>query len=230
MVEAAAKKAAKNVVVVKPKLFYALKSQQANRYATNPTGIKINYRRNKQAYKTKMKESVTVKNNWAQLNDVYKPTADDAKMAPPTITEIKEVGLYRALNPVIEKVQRREYRLEFKEEDIVPSQTIRDEVFRELIGEFVDDKSKQRVFACEKFLTALMTVKTGQYPWHIKATKEGSLIILDNYDEKTPNYLDLFTANENTQNNMPQDESKIMADCMKATQASRSFKRQLASG
>jgi hypothetical protein len=148
VVEAAAKKATKNAVVVKPKIFYALKSQQANRYATNPTGNKTNYRRNKQAYKTKMKESVTVKNNWAQLNDVYKPTVDDFKIAPPPITEIKEVGLYRALNPVVEKVQRREYRLEYEEEDITPSQTISDDVFRELLGQYVDDKSKRRVFAC----------------------------------------------------------------------------------
>jgi hypothetical protein len=147
-VEAAAKKIVKNAVVVKPKVFYALKSQQANRYANNPTGNKINYRRNKQAYKTKMKESVTVKNNWAQLNDVYKPAVEDIKTPPPPITEIKEVGLYRALNPVVEKIQRREYRLEYEEDEIVPSQTIRDEVFRQLLGDFVDDKSKRRVFAC----------------------------------------------------------------------------------
>lgn len=107
VVEGAAKKAVKNTVVVKPKVFYQLKSQQANRYATNPTNNKINYRRNKQAYKTKMKESVTVKNNWTQLNDVYKPTVDDHKMAPPQITEVKEVGLYRILNPTLEKIQRR---------------------------------------------------------------------------------------------------------------------------
>jgi hypothetical protein len=50
-----------------------------------------------------------------------------------------------------------------------------------------------------------MTIKTSQYPWHIKANKSDQLIILDNYDEKSANYLDLFTANENTQNNMPQD-------------------------
>jgi|JI61114C2RNA_FD_contig_111_263568_length_1144_multi_3_in_0_out_0_2 hypothetical protein len=75
-----------------------------------------------------------------------------------------------------------------------------------------------------------MTIKTSQYPWHIKANKSDHIIILDNYDDKSAEYLDLFTANENTQNNMPVDESKIMADCLKATNASRSFKKQLASG
>jgi hypothetical protein len=80
-----------------------------------------------------MKESVTVKNNWVQLNDVYKPTADEFKMKPPKITEIKEIGMYRELNPTIEKVQRREYRLEYEESEIVPSQTIQDKVFRDIL-------------------------------------------------------------------------------------------------
>lgn len=88
---------------------------------------------------------------------------------------------------------------------MTPSQTIQDKVFRELIGQFVEDNSKRRVFACENFLTALMVIKTSQYPWHIKASKSGHLIILDNYEDKGVSYLDLFTANENTQNNMPQD-------------------------
>jgi hypothetical protein len=38
--------------------------------------------------------------------------------------------MYRELNPTIEKVQRREYKLEYEESEIIPNQTIQDEVFR----------------------------------------------------------------------------------------------------
>lgn len=69
VVEGTTKKVQKNTVTIKSKVHYAPKSQQANRY---PTNNKF-YKRNKITYKTKMKEPVTVKNDWIQEDDVYKP-------------------------------------------------------------------------------------------------------------------------------------------------------------
>lgn len=75
----------------------------------------------------------------------------------------------------------------------------------------------------------MMVTKVSQYPWHIKVDKLDNVLIIDNYDEAAT-YLDMFTTNENTQNNMPQEENKIVESCIKATNATKSFKKQLASG
>lgn len=165
----------------------------------------FNYRRNKQAHKTKFKESVTIKNNWEQVKDVYKTTFEELAMKRPEITEIKEVGVIRELNKEVEKVQRREYRLNFEETEVAVNQTITDPVFREILSECDQKEEVRKVFANEKFLTALMTLKVSQYPWHIKLTKLNNILILDSFDPNMPTYLDMFTANENTQNNMPND-------------------------
>lgn len=231
MVEDSTKKIPKTTITVKSKTYMQLKSQQANRYTSSMPNKYYYFRRNKQAYKTKFKESVTIKNNWEQVKDVYKTTFEELAMEKPKIEEIKEVGIIRALNPEVEKVQRREYRLSYKDEPIEANQTINDEVFREILGEIdQEDKSVRKVFSNEKFLTALMTLKVSQYPWHIKITKINSILILDTFDPKTLTYLDLFTANENTQNNMPNDEGKILEACLKATHVSNSFKKQIADG
>ena len=43
-------------------------------------------------------------------------------------------------------------------------------------------------------------------------------------------YLDMFTANENTTNNMPSDEGKIRDHCFTATKYTQVFKDLLRSG
>lgn len=73
-----------------------------------------------------------------------------------------------------------------------------------------------------------MVAKVSQYPWHMKVVKENGMIIIDSFDGSS-SYLDMFTTNENTQNNMPPDENKIIENCTKATNATKSFKKQLAS-
>ena len=80
-----------------------------------------------------------------------------------------------------------------------------------------------------------MTVRGGQYPWSITIQKEGNLLLFENYrsgpDEKNElTYLDLFTTNENTTNNMPSDEGKVKDYCVNATKYTQIFKDLLASG
>jgi hypothetical protein len=77
-------------------------------------------------------------------------------------------------------------------------------------------------------------VRGGQYPWNIHIEKEGNLILLENYKKGDENeelsYLDLFTTNENTTNNMPSDEGKIKDQSYNATKYTQIFKDLLASG
>ena len=79
-----------------------------------------------------------------------------------------------------------------------------------------------------------MTVRGGQYPWSIHIEKEGDLILFENYtsgyEENHLTYLDLFTTNENTTENMPSDEGKIRDHCITATKYNQVFKDLLASG
>ena len=79
-----------------------------------------------------------------------------------------------------------------------------------------------------------MTVRGGQYPWSIHIEKEGNLLLFENYktgdDPSDLTYLDLFTTNENTTNNMPSDENKVKDHCITATKYTQIFKDLLASG
>ena len=58
--------------------------------------------------------------------------------------------------------------------------------------------------------------------------------MLENYrggdEQEQLTYLDLFTTNENTTNNMPSDENKVKDYCINATKYTQIFKDLLASG
>ena len=58
--------------------------------------------------------------------------------------------------------------------------------------------------------------------------------MLDNFKENEEvdklTYLDLFTTNENTNNSMASDESKVKEFCMFATKMTKVFQELLASG
>jgi hypothetical protein len=73
-----------------------------------------------------------------------------------------------------------------------------------------EEPIRKSVVGSIEFILAILTVRGGQYPWNIHVEKEGNLILLENYkknaeDENELSYLDLFTTNENTTNNMPSD-------------------------
>lgn len=93
----------------------------------------------------------------------------------------------------------------------------------------LEEKPERRsVFLLPQFLTAIMTLKFSQYPWHISVLKQGNTLIMNSHDDDLT-YLDLYAVNENTQNNMP-DEGRVMDNCRMATQVARSFKEQICSG
>lgn len=94
---------------------------------------------------------------------------------------------------------------------------------------YLDEQPKKRtVILLPQFLTAIMTLRFGQYPWHISVLKQGNTLIMNSH-ENDLTYLDLYAVNENTQNNMP-DEARVMDNCRMATQVSKSFKEQICSG
>lgn len=103
-----------------------------------------------------MKEPVTVKNNWNQEADVFKPTFEEVDKKVPVITEMKEVGLLRGLNPTVEKVQRREYKLDYVNYSVTVNKTMSDSFFIETIASWLEKKeanpeemkNKKVVFAC----------------------------------------------------------------------------------
>jgi hypothetical protein len=73
-----------------------------------------------------------------------------------------------------------------------------------------EEPIRKSVVGSIEFILAILTVRGVQYPWNIHVEKEGNLILLENYkknaeDENELSYLDLFTTNENTTNNMPSD-------------------------
>jgi len=73
-----------------------------------------------------------------------------------------------------------------------------------------EEPIRKSVVGSIEFILAILPVRGGQYPWNIHVEKEGNLILLENYkknaeDENELSYLDLFTTNENTTNNMPSD-------------------------
>ena len=58
-----------------------------------------------------------------------------------------------------------------------------------------------------------MTVRGGQFPWTLTVDKMENILTMENYSEMGEKdnitYLDMFTENENTNNNMPRDEGKV---------------------
>ena len=92
-----------------------------------------------------------------------------------------------------------------------------------------EDPNKKVVILLPQFLTAIMTLRFSQYPWHIYVIKKGNVMVMNSYEDTPLTYLDLYAVNENTQNNMP-DESIVQDNCKMATQVARSFRDQIASG
>lgn len=74
-------------------------------------------------------------------------------------------------------------------------------------------KKRKHVVCSLEFLLAIMTVRGGQYPWTLTIDKLENVLTMENYIEEADgdkySYLDLFTENENTNNNMPRDENKV---------------------
>lgn len=54
-----------------------------------------------------------IKNDWVPMNDI-RPNFDKEIEGKVDIECFKEVGVIRKLNPEIEKISRREYKLNFK--------------------------------------------------------------------------------------------------------------------
>lgn len=84
-------------------------------------------------------------------------------------------------------------------------------------------------------MLALLTVRAGVYPWNIEIEKIGNNIVLENFknhedESEKLTYLDLFTINENTSNNMSPEESKLKEACISATKMTKVFQDLLASG
>ena len=97
-----------------------------------------------------------------------------------------------------------------------------------------EEPIRKSVVCSSEFLMAIMTVRGGQFPWSIKVDKADNVLLLESYrgtgEEEELTYLDLFTANENTTNNMPSDESKVKEYCVNATKYTKIFQDLLASG
>ena len=129
----------------------------------------------------------------------------------------------------------------YKNEDykIQQSKTLKDGFLKNKAIELMngeDEKAKKRkhVVCSLPFLLAIMTVRGGQFPWTLTVDKMENILTMENYNEmgesENYTYLDLFTENENTNNNMPRDEGRVKENSMQATKLTSVFKDLLASG
>jgi hypothetical protein len=142
------------------------------------------------------------------------------------------------LNEKVEKISWNPIGFKENEEYKVKSvSTLGDEGLAEIASDLMNSEEpiRKSVVCSIEFLLAILTVRGGQYPWNIHVEKEGNLILFENYKKNTEipdelSYLDLFTTNENTTNNMPSDESRIKDQCLNATKYTQVFKDLLASG
>lgn len=197
--------------------------------------------RNPRQYTNQIKtnfKKISVKNNWTEVKNITRNSLENLPEAKNLKVEnIKTIGSLSLVNPAVDRIHWEETR--FKENKVYtvdPIKTADDEVLTEIAGNLLEESNERLNIICHPtFLLALLTVRAGVYPWNIEIEKMGNILVLENFknseDElESLSYLDLFTINENTSNNMPTEESKLKDICVTATRMTKVFQDLLASG
>ncbi len=205
------------------------------------TKTKKNQKRNykqRVVQKTKCKDSVQIKSDWAFVGDFQKTSFESAGVQPGSlsVTSLQEPeqlpGLDSKLVAAIRPKNR--LRLAFAEQSKDTSTVWQDQYLSRLIEQFAsneEDRTK-RVVGLDKHLLALLTMRTSVLPWDINFCKFGSVIVIRKHgDEEERNcYLDLEVYNENSNDNMPEDEAELVELCEINTSIRQSFRQQVCPG